>query len=185
MVVEGEGADVALFVGRFFFEALFELPVLLEPVSLCHGGQLFLGLHHTSLASEGFQLAFEDGVFAELAFQRTVVEREFDGRPESYLFEAFLPVAEHPCLVAHERMLELLADDAVGLQQVGCRDALSVRRIGHHDAFLCRLCEVLDVGLLDGDVLRQSGGPDIQTCGVDALHVDVVAVDMVLELTFA
>ncbi len=69
VMMEGEGADVALFIFRLLVQALFELTVFLETVLLGHLGFLLVSLDDATFASESFQLALEDGVFAKLAFQ--------------------------------------------------------------------------------------------------------------------
>ena len=43
--------------------------------------------------------------------------------------------------------------------------------------------EILEVGLCHGDVLAQSGSLHVHVGGVHSLHVDVVAIDMMIELS--
>ena len=81
-------------------------------------------------------------------------------------------------------MLQPFANHAIGAQQVGRRDTLAIRRVGHHDGRLLWLREVLEVLLVDGDVGRESGSLHIQAGRVDSFHVDIVAIDVVLELAF-
>ena len=50
-------------------------------------------------------------------------------------------------------MLQPLANHPVGAQQVGCGDAFAVGRIGHDDAWLAGVGEVLEVALLNGYIL--------------------------------
>ena len=182
--VELERAYVALFVLLLVGHALFEVAVLLEPVFLCHRLFLLFGLDDASLLAELLHLAFEHGILAELAFQRTVVERNLDRGFQSYLFETLLAVAQNPCVVAAEGMLQPFAYHLVGAQQVGCGDAFAVGRIHHDDALLGRSGEVFEVLLADGDFLRQTGSPHVEIGGIDRLHVVVVAVDMMFEISF-
>ena len=81
-------------------------------------------------------------------------------------------------------MLQSLANHLVGVEQVGCRDTLAVRRIDHDDALLCGFCEILEVGAVDSNVVGKTGGTHIQAGCIDSLHIDVVSVNMVCELTF-
>ena len=80
-------------------------------------------------------------------------------------------------------MLQALAYHAVGVEQVGCGDTFAVRRVGDDDGLVLGLHEVLKVLLLDGDAAGESGCLDVGASRVHGLEVDVVAVDMVLELT--
>ena len=152
---------------------------------LCHLALLVFGLHHTALRAEVAHLAVEDGILAELALQTTVVDGYLDRGLQTYLVEAFLAIREHPSLVAHELVLETLAYHLVGGEQVGGRDAFAVRRIGHHDALVGRLGKVLEVGILYGDVLGESGGTHVQTRGVHRLHIHIITIDVVFELALA
>ena len=79
-------------------------------------------------------------------------------------------------------MLQPFANHLIRAQQVGCGDTLAIGRIGHHDALLLRLGEVLEVALRHGDVAGQSGSLDVQKCRIDRLDVDIVAINVVVEL---
>ena len=81
-------------------------------------------------------------------------------------------------------MLQSFANHLIGAQQVVGRDALTVWRIGHHDTLVLRLGEVLEVLLLDSDIVGQTSSLDVETGRVDSLDVYIVAVDMMVELTF-
>ena len=64
MVMEGEGADVAVFVLLLFGEALFEVALLLEAMFLGHLPFLLIGLHGPSFATEYLHFAVEHLVLA-------------------------------------------------------------------------------------------------------------------------
>ena len=81
-------------------------------------------------------------------------------------------------------MLQPLANHLVGAQQVGRGDTLAIGRIGDNDTLCRRLGEVLEVLFVDGNVVGQPCGTDIEACRVDCLDVDVIAVDVVVELSF-
>ena len=149
---------------------------------LCHLTLLVLSLHHAAVLTEVLHGAVEDGILAELALQRSVINRNLDGWLQTDGLEAFLAVAQHPSLVAHESMLQTLANHLICIEEVRRRDALSVRRIGHHDALVGRLLEVLEVSMLHGDVLCETCCTNVKTGCVNGLHVHVVAIDMVCEL---
>ena len=182
MRVEHEGADVSLLVSLLFVEALLELAVFLEAVLLCHHPLLFLGLEDVSLAAELLQFSAEHLVAAQFALQCSVVERNLDAWAQTNLLEALFAVAQHPRLVALEGMLQSLAYHLVGLQQVGCGDALTVGRVGNHDGRFLGLFEVLEVLECHGDVVGEACRPNVPQCGVHRLGVYVVAIDMVVEL---
>ena len=182
MAVEGEGADVGLFVLLLFGEALLEVALLLEAALLGHLALLLVGLHDASLAAEDLHLAVEHLVFAQLALQRAVVEGNLDAGLQSYLLEALLAVAQYPCVAPRELVLQPLANHAIGVEQVGRGDALAVGRVGDDDGFLLRLGEVLEVLLLDGDAIAESCRLHILAGGVHGLEIHVVAVDVVAEL---
>jgi hypothetical protein len=120
MVVEGETADIALFVLFGFFEALLKLPFLLEAVLLGHLSFLFLRLHDTTLMTEILQLTVKHLVSAELTFQRTIIKRYLDARLQTNLLETFLTVRENPGIVTLELMLQPFTDHPVSAQKVGC-----------------------------------------------------------------
>ena len=183
-MMEGKGTDVAFFILLCLLKALLEVAVFLEAVLLSHLALLFLCLHDAAFRAEVLQLSVEHLVFAEFAFQRTVVKRNFDARLQANLVETFLAIAEHPGIVAFELVLQSLANHLIGAQQVGCRDALAIGRIGDDDALLAWLCEILEILLHDGDIIRQTCSLHIQCRRIHSLHVDVVAVDMVLEFPF-
>ena len=98
------------------------------------------------------------------------------------LVEALLAVAQYPCIVALEGMLEPLADGAVQAQEVVGSDALAIGRVGHHDGTLGRLHEVGHIAVLNGDVLGEARCTHIVGGDIHRLPVDVVAVDMVGKL---
>ena len=180
--VERERTDVGALVLLLLVEALLEFAVSLETTLLGHCSLLLVGLHHATFLSEFFHLALEHRVLAELALQRTVVERYLDGRLQAYLLEALFAIRQHPGIVARELMLQALAYHLVSIEQVGSRDAFAVGRISHHQRRLGRLLEILEVLQLHGDVLHHTGGAHVQRSLSNSLRVDVVAVDVVLEL---
>ena len=182
--MEGERANVAALVFLLLVEALLKFAVLLETVFLGHLALLLIRLHDASFAAERLHLAVKHLIFTELAFQRTVVHWNLDARLQSYLFETFFTVRQNPSLATHKLMLQSFANHAIGSQQVRRRDAFAIRRIGHQDALLLGLFEVLEVLLFHGDVSRQSGSARIQSSGVHRLHVDIIAINMVFELAF-
>ena len=181
--MELKRADVCLLVLLLLGETLLELTVLLEPVLLGHLALLVIGLHHSALRAEVLHLAIEYGILAELTLQRTVVDRYLYRRLQTYLLETLLAVAENPRLVAHELMLEPLTYHLVRAKEVGSGYTLAIRRVAHDDALLRRTLEVLEVGLLHGDVAGETCGPHVHACRVHGLDVYVVAVYVVLELT--
>ena len=79
-------------------------------------------------------------------------------------------------------MLQPFANHLIGTQQVGRGDALAVGRVGHDDALLAGLLEVLEVLLLNGNAGRQTGSLNVAAGGVDGLRVDVVAVEVALDV---
>ena len=183
--MELEGTDVGLFVFLVLVESFLEFAVLLETALFGHGLLLFVALDDAAFGAELAELAFKHLVLAELAFERTVEQRNLDAGLQSDGIEAFLAVAEHPGFVALEFVLQLLADHLVGGKEVGCGDALAVRGIGDEDGRLGGLGEVLEILLLHGDGLGEACGLCVEAGGVDGLHVDVVAIDVVAELFFA
>ena len=78
-------------------------------------------------------------------------------------------------------MLQALANHLVCSQQVGRRNALTVGRVGYHDALLLGLGEHLEVLLRDGNIASQTSSLYIQARRVHGLDVDVVTIDVVLE----
>ena len=113
--MEGEGADVSLFVLLLLVEAFLKLSSLLfESPFLGHLFLLFVGLHYSAFASEVFQFAVEDLVFPQFTLQRTVIKRNLDRRFESYLVETLLAVAQHPCLIVEEMMFQSFTYGAIG-----------------------------------------------------------------------
>ena len=79
-------------------------------------------------------------------------------------------------------MLQPLTNHLVGSKKIGRRDTLSIGRIGNDDTLLLRLCEVLEVLLLDGDVAGETSCLHIQQCRIHGLDVNIIAIDMMLEL---
>ena len=166
------------------FEPLLEITFFPEAVLLRHLLFLFFGLHDPTLVAEAAHLAVKHLIATELTLQRAVVDRNLDAGFQADLPEALLTIRQDPCLIAHELVFQPFADHLVGSQQVRCGDTLSIRRIHHDDALLLRLREVLEVLLGDGHIPRQAGGGHIHTCRVHGLHVGIVAVDVMGELTF-
>ena len=75
-------------------------------------GALALVEFLTALA-ELTELAIKEFILTELTGECTIVEGDDDTCLEAYLVEALLAVAEHPCIVALEGVLEALADGAI------------------------------------------------------------------------
>ena len=69
MIVEGERADVGLFVLFLFLQAFLKLALFLKAVLLGHLALLLFSLHDTTFRAEVLQLAIKQLVFAELALQ--------------------------------------------------------------------------------------------------------------------
>ena len=181
--MELEVADVGPFVFFLLVQTFLELAFFLEAVFLGHLTLLFLRFDDASLFAIYLHLAVEHLVFAELAFQRAVKQRNLDRRLQANLVEAFFPITEHPGVVARKLVFQPLAYHLIGGQQVGCRDAFSIRRIGHHDAGFLRLLEVLEVLLVDGDVAGETSRFDVHAGGIDRFDVHIVTIDVVFELT--
>ena len=123
-------------------------------------------------------------VFAELAFQRTVVQRYFDGRFQAYLVETFFAVTQNPGIVIQELVFQPFADGPVQPQQVGRGDTFAIRRIGDDDAFLGRLRKLVEILLGYFDLFAQSGSFDIPCGDVYGVAVNVVTIDLMCEFTF-
>ena len=81
-------------------------------------------------------------------------------------------------------MLQALAYHLICIEKVGGRDTLAIRRVYYENALLGRLSEVLEVGTIDSNVVGKTGCTHVKTGCVDCLHVDVITIDMVCELTF-
>ena len=80
-------------------------------------------------------------------------------------------------------MLESLAYHLVGCKEVGRGDTLTVWRIHNEETLVGRTLKVLEVSLLHCHIFCKAGSSYVQTCGVYSLHVDVVAIDVMVELT--
>ena len=61
------------------------------------------------------------------------------------MFETLFTVGENPSVIALELVFQSFTNHTIGSQKVGCRDTLSVRGIGNHDALVLGLHEVLEV----------------------------------------
>ena len=182
--MESKRTDVRFLVLLRLLQTLFEFAVLLETVLLCHLALLFLRLHDTAFRTEILQFTVKHLVFAELTFQRTVIERIFDAGLQTDLVEALLTIGEHPGVIALELVLQAFTDHLVGAKKVGCRDTLTIRRIGDDDALLRRLCKILEVLLLDGDIAGETGSLHIEQRRIHSLDIHIIAVDVMLELPF-
>ena len=151
---------------------------------LCHLSLLAVGLHDAAFGAEVLHLAVKHDIFTELALQASIEYRNLDTWLQADLLKAFLAIAQYPGLVAGKGLLEAFANHLVCAQEVRGRDALAVRRIHHDDALLGRLLEILEVFLCDGDVFGHTSCTHIESRCVDSLHVYIIAIDVVLELTF-
>ena len=105
MLMEGETADISLFIAAFFIESFGEFSVLLEAVFLCHFLLFSSCLHDTSLCTKLFHLAFKERILAEFTFQTAVIEWYFDAWLQPYLVETLFTIAQNPSLIASEFML--------------------------------------------------------------------------------
>ena len=184
MTMECERPDVAFLILFCLFQALFELTVLLETVFLGHLALLLFALHDATVLTEILQFSVEHLVFTELTLQRSVIERNLDTWLQTDLVEAFFTVTEHPGIVAFELVLQSFTYHFIGTQEVGRGDAFAIGRIGDHDTLVGRLREILEVLLLNGNDVTQSGGLHILQCRIHGFDVNVVAIDMVFELAF-
>ena len=182
--MEFERAYVAFFVFFRFVKTFFELPVFLKPVFLSHCLFFVVGFHNTAFLSEFPEFSVKNLVFSEFALERSVVERNLYRRLQSYLVEAFRAVAEHPSVVVEELVFQSFSYHSVCSEQVGRGDAFPVWRVGHHDALLLRLLEVLEVGTFYGDAVGESCSFDVKPCGVYSFHVYVVSIDMEFVIPF-
>ena len=151
---------------------------------LSHLPFLFFCLHYASLCSEVLEAAIEETVFAELTFQRTVVERHFEAWLQSYLFKTFLAITENPCLIILEVLLQFVAKHLIESEQVWSRDTLSGWWVCHHDSLLRMSFEVIEVSLLDAYLIGKTSCTHIDSGCIDCLHVNVVAIDGMLKLAF-
>ncbi len=181
--MELERTDIVLLVFSLLANTLLEFTLLLETVLLSHLALLALSLHNTAFRTEVLHLAVEHHILAEFALQASVEYRNLDRWFQTNLLEALLAVAQYPSLVAGKSLLEALTNHLVGVQEVRGRDALAVWRVHHDDALLCWLGEVLEVLLGDGDILAQTGSTYVEISCVYSLHINIVTIDMVLELT--
>ena len=97
--MEGERANVAIFILLLFVQSLLKLAVFLETVLLGHLALFLFSLYGAALATEGLQLSVKDLVLAELAFQRTIVYRNLDTWFQTNLLEALFTVRQNPCII--------------------------------------------------------------------------------------
>ena len=150
--MELKRTDVAILVLLLFVQTLLKLTLLLETVLLSHLALLLLCLHNTAFPTEIAHLTVKHLIFAELTLQTAVEQGNLDAGFQTNLAEAFLTIGEYPSFVACKLVFQALTNHLVGAQQIGRRDAFSVRWVGHHDALFLGLREVLEVLFLDGDV---------------------------------
>ncbi len=155
--------------------------MLLEAVLLRHQPALLVALDVASLCPHLVKLPVEYLVFPQFALQRAIEEGYAQRGLQANLVKTLLAITEHPGVIAHELVLEPLAQGLVQAQQVGGGDALAIGRVGHHDALLLGLREVLDVPLLQGDILREPGRAHILGGQGYDVVVDVIAIDVVLK----
>ncbi len=141
-------------------------------------------LNNAAFLSEFLQLTIENLVFAEFAFQRTIVYGNLDAWFQTDLFEAFLAITQYPCFIIEELMLEALANHAVSTQQVWRRDAFAIRRIHHDDTLLSRLREIFEVSFLNRNILGKSGSLHIEASRINSFDIYVITINMMLEFAF-
>ena len=155
--------------------------MLLEAFVVSHHAAFLGSLYVATLSTHVVELSAEYLVLAQLAFQTSVVQRCTQRRFQTNLVETFFPVAQYPCLVIYELMLQSLANHLIESQQVGSRDTFSIGRIRNDDALLLRLGEVSEILLLNGNLLAQTGSLHVGSGNGYGRTTDVVAVNMVLE----
>ena len=80
-------------------------------------------------------------------------------------------------------MLQAFANHLIGTHEVGCGDTLAIRRVRDHDALVLWLCELLEVLLLYADDVGEASSLHVHAGRVHSLHVDVVAIDLMVEVT--
>jgi hypothetical protein len=81
-------------------------------------------------------------------------------------------------------VLQTFTDHTIGAKEVWRGYPLSIGRIGNHYALVLRLHEILKVLLFNGDISRKTCSLCVKTGGIYCLDVYIIAVDMVIELTF-
>ena len=67
------------------------------------------GAKRAARGAETVVVPFEDDIFAQFTFERTVEGRQLDARRKPYLVEIIVAVADNPGVVALEHVLELRA----------------------------------------------------------------------------
>ena len=149
---------------------------------LSHSPLLFFRFEDISFTAEVAKLTSKHLVATQLTLQRTVVKRNLYAWAQTYLVEALLTITKYPRLITLEGMFQSFTNHLVCLKEIRCRDAFSVWRVGNHYCRLLRLCEVFEVLLLHGDVVGKTCRTNITQGGVNSLHVNIIAVDVVLEL---
>ena len=87
---------------------------------LGHLALLLLGLHDAAFRAEVLQFSIEHLVLAELALQTAVIQRNLYAWLQSYLVEALLAIAQYPCIITLELVLQSLTYHLVCTKQVGC-----------------------------------------------------------------
>ena len=119
----------------------------------------------------------------QFAVQTAVIQGIFHRRLEANLEVLFRIVADEPCVIALERVLEFEAQVAIELLNVFDIQPLSVRRVTDESASLGNQLDVVEVAAFQFNVFVESGALDVGACDGDGLALDVAAVNLVSELT--
>ena len=92
---------------------------------------------------------------------------------QSDTIETLVFVAEYPCAVSGEYVLQPFADHTVQFADIIGRDTFAIRRIRDEDARLRRFGELLKRQRLQFDVFRQARAPDIFFGFLDGYRRDI------------
>jgi hypothetical protein len=88
-----------------------------------------MAAYRSAFAFEVFHLPVEYDVFAEFAFQSSVIQRQLYRWRESYLCEVFITVAYDPGMVSGEYVFELFSYQGIQAVHILYADAFAVGRV--------------------------------------------------------
>ena len=146
-----------------------------------HVATVFFRLDVAASCPHVVETSGENLVFTQFTLKGAVVERNAARRLQADFVETFLAVTQDPGFTVGEIVLQLAADGLVEPQQVGRRDAFAVGRISDEQARMQRFLKILDVALLNGDFLGETGCFYVSGGDGNGVHIEVVAVDVVVE----